>query len=113
MCMILRNNINIAVALRWSSDAYTDSLIGFANNIRTTDGGSHLDGLKSAITRTVNTLARKNGKLKEGSANIPGEFIREGLTAVISVKVPEPEFEGQTKTRYSLGRIIIVCDIYL
>ena len=56
-------------------------------------------GLKSAVTRTINNIARKNGKLKEGSANIPGEFIREGLTAVISVKVPDPEFEGQTKTR--------------
>ena len=59
------------------------------------------------MTRTINNIARKNGKLKEGSANIPGEFIREGLTAVISVKVPEPEFEGQTKTR--LGEHHIMC----
>lgn len=94
-----RKGVSVSIALRWSSDQYTESLVGFANNIRTSDGGSHLDGLKSAITKTVNTLARKNGKLKEGSANVPGEFIREGLTGVISVKVPDPEFEGQTKTR--------------
>ena len=66
---------------------------------RTSDGGTHLDGLKIAVTRTVNALGRKLGKLKETQANVPGEFIREGLTAVVSVKVPDPEFEGQTKTR--------------
>lgn len=65
----------------------------------TSDGGSHLDGLKAAVTRTVNNVARKLGKLKESVPNVPGEFIREGLTAVVSVKVPDPEFEGQTKTR--------------
>lgn len=94
-----RKGVSVSIALRWSSDQYTESLVGFANNIRTSDGGSHLDGLKSAITKTVNALARKNGKIKEGAANVPGEFIREGLTGVVSVKVPEPEFEGQTKTR--------------
>ena len=62
--------------------------------IRTSDGGSHLDGLKSSITRTVNNFGKKSGRIKGGAPNIPGEFVREGLTAVISVKVPEPEFEG-------------------
>jgi len=94
-----RKGVTVDVALRWSKDMYTDNLAGFANGIRTADGGSHLDGLKAAITRTVNTLARKTGKLKAESPNIGGEFLREGLTAVVSVKVPEPEFEGQTKTR--------------
>jgi DNA gyrase subunit B len=94
-----RKGVVVELAMRWSKDQYTDSLTGFANGIRTSDGGSHLDGLKAAVTRTVNSVGRKLGKLREAQPNIPGEFIREGLTAVVSVKVPEPEFEGQTKTR--------------
>jgi len=94
-----RNNVQVEVALQWCVDAYTDNLLGFANNIRTIDGGTHLEGLKAVLTRTLNNVARKRGKLKESSANLGGENIREGLTCVISVKVPEPEFEGQTKTK--------------
>jgi DNA gyrase subunit B len=94
-----RNNVQVEVALQWCVDAYTDNLLGFANNIRTIDGGTHLEGLKAVLTRTMNTLARKRNKLKEGEANLAGENIREGLTGVISVKVPDPEFEGQTKTK--------------
>ncbi|HEY9648323.1 MAG TPA: DNA gyrase subunit B, partial [Chroococcidiopsis sp.] len=94
-----RNNIQIEVALQWCVDAYNDNLLGFANNIRTIDGGTHLEGLKAVLTRTMNALARKRNKLKEGDANLGGENVREGLTGVISVKVPEPEFEGQTKTK--------------
>lgn len=91
--------VNVNIALRWSSDMYTESIISFTNNIRTKDGGSHVDGLKSSITRTVNAVAKKMGKVKEGEKNLPGDFIREGLTAIVSVKVIEPEFEGQTKGR--------------
>ncbi|MGB8698188.1 MAG: DNA topoisomerase (ATP-hydrolyzing) subunit B [Thermosynechococcaceae cyanobacterium] len=94
-----RNNIQIEVALQWCIDAYTDNVLGFANNIRTIDGGTHLEGLKAVLTRTLNSQARKRNKLKENAANLGGEHIREGLTAVISVKVPDPEFEGQTKTK--------------
>jgi DNA gyrase subunit B len=94
-----RNNIQIEVAFQWCTDAYTDNLLGFANNIRTIDGGTHLEGLKAVLTRTINSVARKRNKIKEGSPNLGGEHIREGLTAVISVKVPDPEFEGQTKTK--------------
>lgn len=94
-----KNGVTVEAALRWSRDQYDDLLIGFANGIRTGDGGTHLDGLKSVLTRTVNGQARKAGKLKEGKDNLSGEFVREGLTAVVSVKVPEPEFEGQTKNR--------------
>ncbi len=94
-----RNNVQVEVALQWCVDAYNDNLLGFANNIRTIDGGTHLEGLKAVLTRTLNAIARKRNKLKEGSANLGGENIREGLTGVISVKVPEPEFEGQTKTK--------------
>ncbi|GAP98446.1 DNA topoisomerase (ATP-hydrolyzing) subunit B [Leptolyngbya sp. NIES-2104] len=94
-----RSNIQVEVALQWCSDAYNDNIIGFANNIRTVDGGTHLEGLKAVLTRTLNTIARKRNKIKENESNLAGENIREGLTAVISVKVPDPEFEGQTKTK--------------
>ncbi len=94
-----RNNVQVEVALQWCTDAYTDNLFGFANNIRTIDGGTHLEGLKAVLTRTMNAIARKRNKLKENDSNLAGENIREGLTGVISVKVPDPEFEGQTKTK--------------
>ena len=93
------NMVSISVALRWSSDMYTESVLSFCNNIRTRDGGSHVDGLKACLTRTVNQMSKKLGIAKEGAANLPGEFVREGLTAIISVSVPDPEFEGQTKGR--------------
>jgi DNA gyrase subunit B len=94
-----RNNVQVEVALQWCVDAFTDNLLGFANNIRTIDGGTHLEGLKAVLTRTMNAIARKRNKLKENADNLAGENIREGLTGVISVKVPDPEFEGQTKTK--------------
>ena len=94
-----RNNVQVEVALQWSADAYTDNLLGFANNIRTVDGGTHLEGLKAVLTRTLNAIARKRNKIKEAEPNLSGEHVREGLTGVISVKVPDPEFEGQTKTK--------------
>ena len=97
------NKISVSVALRWSSDMYTESILSFCNNIRTRDGGSHVDGVKACVTRTINQMSKKVGKAKESDKNLPGEFIREGLTCVVSVSVPEPEFEGQTKGR--LGNV--------
>ncbi|MGD1943050.1 MAG: DNA topoisomerase (ATP-hydrolyzing) subunit B [Leptolyngbyaceae cyanobacterium] len=94
-----RDGVHVEVALQWCIDAYSDTLLGFANNIRTVDGGTHLEGLKTVLTRTLNNFAKKRNKRKENESNLSGENIREGLTAVISVKVPEPEFEGQTKTK--------------
>lgn len=94
-----RNNVHVEVSLQWCVDAYNDNLLGFANNIRTIDGGTHLEGLKAVLTRTLNSIARKRNKLKENEPNLAGENVREGLTGVISVKVPDPEFEGQTKTK--------------
>ncbi|MEO1095663.1 MAG: DNA topoisomerase (ATP-hydrolyzing) subunit B [Cyanobacteria bacterium J06638_28] len=94
-----KEGVHVEVALQWCVDAYSDNLLGFANNIRTVDGGTHLEGLKTVLTRTLNSLARKRNKRKDNESNLSGENIREGLTAVISVKVPEPEFEGQTKTK--------------
>eukprot|EP01032_Pedospumella_encystans_P012016 gene12016-13930_t len=100
--------VAVQVAMRWSRDHYVDALQGFANGIRTADGGTHLDGLKSAVTKTVNAFAKKLGKIKDST--IPGEYIREGLTAVVSVKVAEPEFEGQTKTRLGNPEVRQVVD---
>jgi DNA gyrase subunit B len=94
-----KNKVQVEVALQWCVDAYSDNILGFANNIRTMEGGTHLDGLKVVLTRTMNSIARKRNKLKEGDSNLGGENIREGLTAIVSVKVPNPEFEGQTKTK--------------
>ncbi len=94
-----RNNVQVEAALQWCVDAYTDNLLGFANNIRTVDGGTHLEGLKAVLTRTMNSIARKRNKIKENESNLAGENVREGLTGVVSVKVPDPEFEGQTKTK--------------
>ncbi|MBE9177910.1 DNA topoisomerase (ATP-hydrolyzing) subunit B [Oculatella sp. LEGE 06141] len=94
-----RNNVQVEVSLQWCVDAYSDNLLGFANNIRTIDGGTHLEGLKAVLTRTMNAIARKRNKIKEHESNLAGENVREGLTGVISVKVPDPEFEGQTKTK--------------
>lgn len=94
-----KDGVQVEAALQWCVDAYSDSILGFANNIRTVDGGTHIEGLKTVLTRTLNTFARKRGKRKEAEGNLAGENIREGLTAVLSVKVPDPEFEGQTKTK--------------
>ncbi|DBA95548.1 TPA: hypothetical protein ACH3X3_013403 [Trebouxia sp. C0006] len=93
------DGVKVEVALQWCSDAFSDTLLGFVNSIKTIDGGTHMDGFKAALTRTVNALGRKTKALKEGDPNLSGDHIREGLGAIVSVKVPEPEFEGQTKTR--------------
>jgi len=94
-----RDGVQVEAALQWCVDAYSDNIFGFANNIRTVDGGTHIEGLKAVLTRTLNTFAKKRGKRKDADTNLAGENIREGLTAVLSVKVPDPEFEGQTKTK--------------
>ena len=94
-----RDGVQVEAALQWCIDAYSDNLLGFANNIRTIDGGTHLEGLKAVLTRTLNNFSRKRNKRKDADSNLAGENIREGLTAIISVKVPDPEFEGQTKTK--------------
>jgi len=84
--------------MQWNS-SYQESVFSFANNINTHEGGSHMSGFRSALTRTLNRYAREKGQLKEKDENLTGEDIREGLTAVISVKLQDPQFEGQTKTK--------------
>jgi DNA gyrase subunit B len=86
------------VAMQWNS-SYQESVHSFANNISTREGGSHMSGFRSALTRTLNRYAREKGLLKEKEDNLSGEDVREGLTAVISVKLRDPQFEGQTKTK--------------
>ncbi|KFK24860.1 hypothetical protein AALP_AA8G034500 [Arabis alpina] len=93
------NGATIDVALQWCSDAYSDTMLGYANSIRTIDGGTHIDGVKASLTRTLNALAKNSKAVKEKDFSLGGEHVREGLTCIVSVKVPNPEFEGQTKTR--------------
>ncbi len=88
----------VEVAMQWNS-SYSEITLAFANNIHTHEGGTHLDGFKNAITRTINDYARRQGILKDKDENLSGEDIREGLAAVISVKLRDPQFEGQTKTK--------------
>ena len=84
--------------MQWNS-SYQESIFSFANNINTTEGGTHLSGFRSALTRTLNDYARKKGLLKEKDENLAGEDVREGLTAIVSVKLHDPQFEGQTKSK--------------
>ena len=90
------NGTNIEAAIQYT-DGYAESVYAFANNVNTVDGGTHLTGFRSALTRTLNDYARKQGLLKESDANFSGEDVREGLTGIISVKLQDPQFESQTK----------------
>ena len=99
-----KDGVEAEVALQWN-EGYIESVYSFANNINTIEGGTHLIGLKAALTRTVNSYALTQGFLKKDQEGLQGEDIREGLTAIISVKVPEPQFEGQTKTKLGNSEI--------
>ena len=92
------NDISIEIAMQWT-DGYSESIHTFANNINTVEGGTHLIGFKNTLTRTLNDYARSNGYLKESSDGLSGDDVREGLTTIISVKLMNPQFEGQTKTK--------------
>jgi DNA gyrase subunit B len=92
------NDTVVEVAFEYN-DTFAEKVYTFANNINTMDGGAHLTGFRTALTRTLNAYARKSGALKEADPNLTAEDVREGLTAVVSVKIKEPQFEGQTKTR--------------
>ncbi len=93
-----KDGITVEVALQYN-DSYTSNIYSFANNINTYEGGTHEAGFKTGLTRVINDYARKNGVFKDGDANLSGEDVREGLTAIISIKHPDPQFEGQTKTK--------------
>ncbi len=93
-----KDGISIEIAMQYNS-GYAENLFSFANNINTYEGGTHESGFKTALTRVINDYARKNGALKEADPNLSGDDVREGLTAIISIKHPNPQFEGQTKTK--------------
>ncbi|MFC2068571.1 DNA topoisomerase (ATP-hydrolyzing) subunit B [Chloroflexota bacterium] len=103
------NNTVVEVALQYN-DGFTESTLSFANCVNTIDGGTHLTGFRSALTRVLNDYIHKNKLLKDDAPNLTGEDIREGLTAVISVKLPEPQFEGQTKTKLGTSEIKSLVD---
>jgi len=92
------DDAEIEVALQWTT-SYTESILSFANNINTHEGGTHEEGFRKALTKSINEFARSKNLLKENDTNLTGEDVREGLTAVLSVRVKEPQFEGQTKTK--------------
>lgn len=94
----IKDDIQLELAIQYN-DSYKETIFSFANNINTHEGGTHLSGLKSALTRTLNSYAQNKGFLKNLKNNLSGDDVREGLSAVLSVKIPDPQFEGQTKTK--------------
>ncbi len=100
----VRDDTSVEVALQYNA-SFQENILTFANNIHTQEGGTHLSGFKTALTRVINAYARKGGALKEKDPNLQGDDVRDGLAAVISVKVKRPQFEGQTKTKLGNGEI--------
>ncbi|OGY79771.1 MAG: DNA gyrase subunit B [Candidatus Kerfeldbacteria bacterium RIFCSPHIGHO2_02_FULL_42_14] len=107
-----RENIKVEIALQYTNE-YKEFIATYANNITNSEGGTHLQGFRTALTRTLNNYARKQGFLKEKDANLSGEDVREGLTAIISVKLAEPQFEGQTKSKLGNAEVRPVVDAVL
>ncbi len=102
-CEGIKDNVMVEVAMQ-HNDSYNESCFSFVNNITTPEGGTHLSGFKNALTKTFNDYARKNKLLKDSEPNLSGDDIREGLTAIVSIKIEDPQFEGQTKQK--LGNIV-------
>ncbi|NYC32253.1 DNA gyrase/topoisomerase IV subunit B [Clostridium beijerinckii] len=105
----MKDNISVEVAIQYN-DGYTENIFSFANNIDTVEGGTHLVGFKTALTRVFNDYAKKFGHIKENDKNFTGDDIREGLTGVISIKIEEPQFEGQTKTKLGNSEVRGIVD---
>jgi DNA gyrase subunit B len=104
-----REDVMIEVAMQYT-DAFSESVFTYVNNINTMEGGTHLMGFRSALTRSINEYAKKNKLLKDSDENLSGDDVREGLTAIISVKIPEPQFEGQTKTKLGNSEVKGIVD---
>ncbi|MBR2699513.1 MAG: DNA topoisomerase (ATP-hydrolyzing) subunit B [Clostridia bacterium] len=100
----VKNGSTVEVALQWN-DSFNESVFSFANNIHTPEGGTHLAGFRNALTRVINDYGRKTNMIKASDANLTGDDVREGLTAIVSVKLMEPQFEGQTKTKLGNSEI--------
>lgn len=107
-----KDGISVEIALQYN-EGYIENLFSFANNIHTYEGGTHESGFKAGLTRIINDYARKNGLLKEADANLTGDDVREGLTAIVSIKHPDPQFEGQTKTKLGNSEARTVTDSVL
>jgi len=105
-----KDDVLVEISMQYT-DSYTENILSYANNINTVDGGTHEAGFKASLTRVINDYGRKYNFLKNGNNNLSGEDIREGLTAVISVKVPEPQFEGQTKTKLGNSEVRSTVDL--
>lgn len=105
-----KDDVVVDVALQYN-DSYSETILSFVNNINTIDGGTHLSGFRSALTRTLNDYGRKTGLLKDSDSNLTGDDVREGLTAVVSVKVLEPQFEGQTKGKLGNSEVKGITDV--
>ena len=104
-----KDGIAVEISMQYN-DGYTESIYSFANNIHTYEGGTHESGFKTALTRAINDYARKNGLIKENETNLTGEDVREGLIAIISIKHPNPQFEGQTKTKLGNSEVRTITD---
>src|SRR3954453_23694557 len=104
-----KEGIAVEIAMQYN-DGYTESIYSFANNIHTYEGGTHESGFKTALTRAINDYARKYGLIKENETNLTGEDVREGLIAIISIKHPNPQFEGQTKTKLGNSEVRTITD---
>ena len=107
-----QEGIEVEFAFQYT-DGYSENILSYANNIQTPEGGTHLSGLRSSLTRTVNDYARKYNFIKENEDNLQGEDIREGITAIISVKISNPQFEGQTKSKLGNSEVRGVVDSYV
>ena len=105
----IKDGTTVDVALQWN-DGYNESIFCFANNIHTPEGGTHLEGFRRALTRVVNDYGRKTGMIKSSEQNLTGEDVREGLTAIVSVKLVEPQFEGQTKAKLGNSEVRTLVD---
>ncbi|MDD3223096.1 MAG: DNA topoisomerase (ATP-hydrolyzing) subunit B [Clostridium sp.] len=104
-----KDDYDVEIAIQYN-DGYVENLFSFANNIDTVEGGTHLSGFKTALTRAINDYARRHGALKENDKNLSGDDVREGLTAVISIKLSNPQFEGQTKTKLGNSEVKGIVD---
>ncbi|MBE3569489.1 MAG: DNA topoisomerase (ATP-hydrolyzing) subunit B [Bacillales bacterium] len=105
----LKDEIQVEIALQYN-EGFSSNIYSFANNIHTYEGGTHESGFKTALTRVINDYARKNGLIKDSDQNLSGEDVREGLTAIVSIKHPNPQFEGQTKTKLGNSEVRTVTD---
>ena len=108
----VKSDVSLQLALQWSA-SYKESVFSYCNNIGTTEGGTHLSGFRTSLTRTMNSYAQSEGLIKDLKSNLEGEDVREGLTAIISVKVREPQFEGQTKTKLGNSEVKGIVEAFL